>query len=285
MIHIVTDGSVDMPEEWAAKYSIHILPLMVRFGEKIYTSGVDIHPGNFYQLVRQNGIIPKTSLPSPGQIVDFYRSIAKKGEEILSIHLSSKLSGTYSAVLLAAREVEKEFRIVTFDSHAGSAALGFMCRDARLMEEAGYSLQKIIKRLENIKDRLTVIFTLDTLEFARLNGRVNAVQSLFGSILRIKPIIFLKDGLLEMGDKVRTRSGSIQHVLDHVKHRLGRTAVNIAVVHAGDPASAIDLVKRVKEELNYREVVLTDLAIPVAANLGPGAIGIIAYPVEEEEES
>jgi DegV family protein with EDD domain len=284
MIHIITDGSVDMPEGWAAKYSIHILPLMVRFGERIYTSGVDINPGNFYQLVRQYGVIPKTSLPSPGQIVDFYRSIAKKGEEILSIHLSSKLSGTYSAVQLAANEVKNEFRISIIDSHAGSAALGFMCREARLMEESGCSLQKIIDRLENVKNHLTVIFTLDTLEFARLNGRVSAVQSLFGSILRIKPIIMLRDGLLEMCDKVRTRSGSIHHVLENVKQRLGRSPVDIAVVHAGDLETAVDLVEKVKEELNCREVVITDLSIPVAANLGPGAIGIIAYPVEEGEE-
>ncbi|MEI8133336.1 MAG: DegV family protein [Leptolinea sp.] len=284
MVHIVTDGSVDMPEDWATKYCIHILPLMVRFGEKMYTSGVDIDPGNFYQLVRQYGIVPKTSLPSPGQIADFYRSFAKKGEEILSIHLSSKLSGTYSAVQLAAREVEKEFRIVTFDSMAGSAALGFMCREARLMAESGISLQKIIERLERIKDRLIVIFTLDTLEFARLNGRVSAIQSLVGTFLQIKPIIYLKDGLLEMGDKVRTRNHAIQRVMDQVNNRLGRVPVNVAVVHAGDTATALSLVEKVKEELNFREVVITDLAIPVAANLGPGTIGIVAYPVEEEEE-
>jgi DegV family protein with EDD domain len=284
MIHIVTDGSVDMPLDWAKKYSIHILPLMVRFGEHIYTSGKDISPDNFYKLVKQYGIIPKTSLPSPGQIADFYRSIAKKGEEILSIHLSSNLSGTYSAVQLAASEVKNEFQIITIDSHAGSAALGFMCRDARLMELSGYSIKKIVDRLEKVKDRLTVIFTLDTLEFARLNGRVSAVQSLFGSFLRIKPIIVLKNGLLEMGDKVRTRSASIQHVLDFVNRRLGKTLVNIAVVHAGDPETAKNLAEKIKGVLNYREVFITDLAIPVAANLGPGTIGIVAYPVEEELE-
>jgi DegV family protein with EDD domain len=282
MIHIVTDGSVDMPPDWSEKYHIHVLPLMVRFGEKVYMSGVDIFPENFYNLVQQIGIVPKTSLPSPGQIADFYRSIAKKGEEILSIHLSSKLSGTFSAVQLAAREVEKEFQIVTFDSFAGSAALGFMCREAGLMVDSGHSLHSIIDRLAQIKERLTVIFTLDTLEFARLNGRVTAIQSLFGSLLRIKPIIILKDGLLEMEDKVRTRNASIQHILEMTSKRLGKMPVNIAVVHAGDLKTALDLVEKVKGLFNYRDLVITDLAIPVAANLGPGTIGIIAYPVKEE---
>jgi DegV family protein with EDD domain len=280
MIHIVTDGSVDMPDDWANKFSIHVLPLMVRFGEKIYTSGVDIHPGNFYQLVRQNRNIPKTSLPSPGEIADFYRSIARKGEEILSIHLSSKLSGTFAAVQLAAREVEKEFRVVTFDSFAGSAALGFMCREASILQQSGSSMQGIINKLNQIKNHMIVVFTLDTLEFAHMNGRVSPIQSLVGSLLRIKPIIILRDGLLEMGDKVRTRSKSLQNVMDQVKTRIGQIPVNIAVVHAGEIDTAIMMLEKVKKEFNYKEAVITDLSIPVAANLGPGTIGIIAYPVE-----
>lgn len=281
MIHIVTDGSVDMPAGWAEKYNIHILPLMVRFGEKIYISGVDISPEKFYQLVKQKRIIPKTSLPSPGQIADFYRSIAKKGEKILSLHVSSKLSGTFSAVQLAVRDIGDEFSITTFDSQAGSVALGFMCREARIMENAGYNIQAIVNRLESIKNQITVIFTLDTLEFAHLNGRVTAIQSLFGSLMNIKPIILLKDGLLEMADKVRTRSASIQQVLDTVEKKVGKKPVHLAIVHASDLLTATEMVSQVRLRFNCREVVITELSIPVAANLGPGTIGIVAYPDNE----
>lgn len=278
MIHIVTDGSVDMPEGWAEKYHIHILPLMVRFGEKVYTSGEDISSKNFYRLVKETRTIPKTSLPSPGEICEFYRSIAKQGERILSMHVSSKLSGTLSAVQLAAREVENEFKIATFDSEAGSAALGFMCREARIMESAGYNIQAIINRLEVLKKNLTVIFTLDTLEFAYLNGRVTAVKNLFGSFLKIKPIIELRDGLLEMADKVRTREASIERILETVERRITKKPVHLAVVHASDPGAAMDLVNQVKQRFTCREVIVTELSIPVAANLGPGSIGIVAYP-------
>ncbi len=267
-----------MPDGWAEKYKIHILPLMVRFGDKTYTSGVDISPKNFYQLVRETGVIPKTSLPSPGQIVEFYRSIAKSGERILSMHVSSKLSGTFSTVQLAARDIENEFKIATFDSCAGSAALGFMCREARIMENAGYNIQAIINRLEAIRDQMTVIFTLDTLEFAYLNGRVTAAKNLFGSFLKIKPIIELKDGLLEMADKVRTREASLERILETVQHNIGKKPVHLAVVHASDPAAAMDLVNQTKLRFSCREVFITELSIPVAANLGPGAIGIVAYP-------
>jgi len=280
MIHIVTDGSVDMPPGWAEKYNIHTLPLMVRFDENIYTSGLDISPINFYDLVRQTKIVPKTSLPSPGQVIDFYRSIARKGEKILSLHVSSKLSGTYSVIKLAARDVENEFNVIPFDSGAGSIALGFMCREARIMENAGYNIQAIINRLEAIKRNLTVVFTMDTLEFARLNGRVTAVQSLLGSFMKIKPIVYLKDGLLEMVDKVRTRNSSLDEVLFAVERRIGQKPVHLAVVHANDPDEARSLSHLVKQRFVCREVIITDLSIPVAANLGPGAIGIVAYPDE-----
>jgi DegV family protein with EDD domain len=282
MIHIVTDGSVDMPEGWAEKYQIHVLPLMVRFGEKIYTSGVDISPKNFYILVKETGVIPKTSLPSPGKIAEFYRSIAKNGDKILSMHVSSKLSGTYSTVQLAARDVESEFNVVPYDSGAGSIALGFMCREARIMESAGYNMQAIINRMESIKKHLTVIFTLDTLEFAHLNGRVNIVQSLFGSFIKIKPIVILKDGLLEMVDKVRTRTASIERIMDTVESRIGKKPVHLAVVHANDLITANDIVNQVKQRFNCREVLITELSIPVAANFGPGTIGIVAYPDYED---
>lgn len=278
MIHIVTDGSVDFPQGWAEKYQIHVLPIMVRFGNRIYTSGVDLPPSKFYQMVKQTGTIPKTSLPSPGEIADFYRSIAKKGETILSVHVSSKLSGTYSAVVLAAHEVEREFNVTVFDSYAGSIALGFMCREARIMENAGYNIQAIVDRMETIKKHLTVIFTLDTLEFAHMNGRVSAVQSLFGSLMNIKPIVLLKNGLFEMVDKVRTRNASIQRVLETVESRIGSEPVHLAIVHASELPTAMELSSMVRQRFTCREVVMSELAIPVAANLGPGTIGIVAYP-------
>ncbi len=277
MIHIVTDGAVDMPAGWAEKYKIHVLPLMVRFGDRVYTSGVDISSQNFYSMVEQTRVIPKTSLPSPGQIAEFYRSIAKKGEKILSMHVSSKLSGTFSSVQLAARDVQDDFSVTVFDTQAGSVAMGFMCREARIMESAGYNIQAIMERLENLRKNITVIFTLDTLEFAHLSGRINVTQSFLGTFMKIKPIVLLRDGLLEIAEKVRTRSASLQRVIETVEQKIGNRPVHVAIVHASDPATAADMVNTVKQRFNCREVLVTELSIPVAANLGPGAIGIVAY--------
>ena len=174
-------------------------------------------------------IIPKTSLPSPEQIKEFYRKSANVGDQILSIHIASKMSGTFEAVQMAIKDLAKEFRICAFDSEAGSAALGFMCREARLMDQAGKTVQEITQRLDRIRKTLTIIFTLDTLEYAYLNGRVNALQSTLSSLLRVKPIIILKDGLLQMADRVRTRHRSMDRLIETVKERIDEKLVRIAV--------------------------------------------------------
>ncbi len=282
MLRIVTDGAADMPPEWETKYDIRVLPLHIHFGDEAYTQGEHFTNADFYRLVSEKKMIPKTSLPSVGQIQAFYRSIAQTGDTILSIHISSRLSGTFATVESAARELAEEYKIVVFDSLAGSAAQAFLAREAREMDCAGASLPQILKRLEAIRQRIQIIFTLDTLEYAYLSGRVNALQSLIGAALKVKPIIVLRDGLLDIADKVRTRQRSIDYVLRKLHARLGDRLVNIAVVHAADPLTAQDLLKVVVKQFNVHEAILTDLAIPVAANLGPGAIGVVAYSIEEE---
>jgi DegV family protein with EDD domain len=280
MLRIVTDGGADFPEGWEALYDIHTIPLRIQFGDRTYLQGRDIGPWNFYQLVQERREIPRTSLPSPGQIIEFYRSIAQKEDNILSIHLGSKLSGTYATVQLAAQELVNEINVFPFDSGAGSAILAMMCREARLLDQAGGSVQDILARLAAIREKLTVVFTLDTLDFARMNGRVNALQKALTSVLHIKPIVILRDGLLQMADRVRTRQKAIDQIINFASSRVGKAPVNVAVVHAADPQMAHWLMDKVRELFNCCELVLTDLSIPVAANLGPGAVGIMVYPVD-----
>jgi DegV family protein with EDD domain len=280
MLRIVTDGGADFPEGWEALYDINTIPLRIQFGDRTYVQGRDIGPWNFYQLVQERREIPRTSLPSPGQIIEFYRSIAQKEDSILSIHLGSKLSGTYATVQLAAQELVDEIHIFPFDSGAGSAILAMMCREARLLDHAGGSVQDILARLAAIREKLTVVFTLDTMDFARMNGRVNALQKALTSVLHIKPIVILRDGLLQMADRVRTRQKAIDQIINIASNRVGKLPVNVAVVHAADPQMARWLMDKVGELFNCRELVLTDLSIPVAANLGPGAVGIMVYPVD-----
>lgn len=284
MINIVTDGGADMPEDWEKEYQIHILPLRVMIGDKTYFQGIDLNIHNFYRILLEKKVVPKTSLPSPHQVKEFYRGIARKGDTILSLHLSSKLSGTFNAFQTAAKELADEYNIYLFDSLAGSTVLGFMCREARMMEKAGASIQDILSRMEEIKNKIVVIFTLDSLEFAHKNGRIGVLQSLLGSMLNIKPVLVLKEGLLEMYGKARTRQKALEQILNYVSEQLGSRLANVAVVHAADLETAGELKARVQQTLRIENLVVTDLSIPVAANLGPGAVGIVAYPSRREDE-
>jgi DegV family protein with EDD domain len=147
MLQIVTDGAADMPAGWEKEYDIQVIPINIQFGERTYLQGVDLSNEDFYRLVEESGKIPKTSQPSPFQFKEFYESVAKAGDTILSVHVTSKLSGTFESAVTAARELGDKFNIFPFDSGAGSAALGMMCREARLMERAGTATQQIIERM------------------------------------------------------------------------------------------------------------------------------------------
>ena len=279
MIKVVTDASVDMPDGWREKYQIEVLPLNIQFGNETISSDQIHGPEEFYQMVNERRIAPRTSLPSPGQVIEFYRKIAHPGDVILSLHIARKMSGTFETVQFCIKELASEYQIFPFDSGAGSAALGFMCREARRMADLQMSPAAILARLENLKTKLTLVFTLDTLEYAHLSGRISRLQAAVTSLLRIKPIIILKDGLLQMAEKVRTRQASLQRMIEVARDYAKNNLVDIAIVHANDLKTALYVKSAILQQFNVRDLVFTDLSIPVAANLGPGTIGIVAIPV------
>lgn len=280
MLRIVTDGAADMPREWQEQYDIHVVPINIHFGETTYLSDVTLDREGFYRLVDESKRVPKTSQPSPHQFVEFYNKIAQAGDTILSIHVTSKLSGTYASAIAAAQELAEKFHIIPFDSMSGSAAIGILCREARLLERAGKNLQEILARLEELRARSGVILALDTLEYARMSGRVGTLQAALASMLNVKPIAVLKDGVLNMAEKVRTRKASLDRLLEMVKEYVGDREVIMSIVHARDPQAGADLMERARRMFNTRDLFLTDLSISVAANLGPGTVGIVFFPLE-----
>ncbi|MBC8505447.1 MAG: DegV family protein [Anaerolineales bacterium] len=282
MLRIALDTAGDIPSDWVNEYDVNMIPINIHFGEQTFYQGVDLDNEGFYKLVDETGVIPKTSQPTPQQFVDFYRQIAEPGDSILSIHVTSKLSGTYASAEIAARDLEGEYNVFPVDSAAGSAAQGFMAKEARQMERAGSPIEAILDRLKSISKYIEVILTLDTLDYARMSGRVGTMQAAMASLLNVKPIVMLSDGFLEMSDKVRTRSKSLEQVINLIKDRIGDGLANVAVVHARDPKAGEALMKKVRNVLNCNSLILTELSIGIAANLGPGTVGIVAYPIEQE---
>ncbi|HSB65074.1 MAG TPA: DegV family protein [Anaerolineales bacterium] len=279
MLRIVMDSAGEIPNEWRSEYEVHVIPVNIQFENKTYQQGIDLSNDDFYRLADTTGVIPKTSQPTPQQFVDFYKRIAQAGDTILSLHVTSKLSGTFNSAVMAAQELKDKLKVIPFDSGSGSAALGFMCKEVRQLERAGATLQSILERLEIIRRNVHVVLTLDSLEYARRSGRVKALPAAIAALIKIKPIVILKDGALDMKEKVRTRQRSISRVIEIIHDRVDGRLVNVAVVHSQSLQAARQLMERVKQTLRINELILSELSIGVAANLGPGTIGIIAYAV------
>jgi len=280
MLRIVTDGAADLLPEWGKEYGIDMIPVNILFGEKTYLQGVELDNEGFYKLVEESKRIPKTSQPSPHQFVEFYRKIAQKGDTILSIHITAKLSGTYASAVSAAEELKGEFNVIPIDSAVGSLAIGLLCREARRMERAGKSVDEIVKYIEGVKYKIRVILTLDTLEYAKMSGRVKTLQAALASLLNVKPIAVLRDGDLAMAEKVRTRKAALDRVIEMAKEEYGNRPVYLAVVHARDPKAGQSLLEDAKKHFNHKETMIGELSISVAANLGPGTVGLVLYPVD-----
>ena len=278
MLRIVTDGAADLPDGWDTEYEIEVIPINIQFGEKTYLQFEELDNEGFYRLVDETGKIPKTSQPSPHQFVEFYKKIAKKGDTILSIHVTSKLSGTYASAVAAVEEVKGMFEVIPFDSAGGSLGTGFMCRAARMMDRAGKSLKQILQYLEGVRERVQIILTLDTLDYARMSGRVGTLSAALASLLNVKPIAKLEDGLVNMVDKVRTRKAALERVLEMGKEAVGDQEVYIGVMQARDPEAGKSMLAEARKRFKHKEAVMTELSISLAANFGPGTIGLILYP-------
>ncbi|MBK9207618.1 MAG: DegV family protein [Anaerolineales bacterium] len=281
MLRIVTDGAADILPAWEKEFDIHVIPINVHFGEKTYIQNVELNFDQFYKMVdEKSNPFPKTSQPSPHQFVEFYKNNFETGDTILSIHITSKLSGTYASAVSAAEELKGTYNIVTFDSLGGSLGTGFMCRAARILEREGKSVDEIIRYLESIRDQVHVILTLDTLEYARRSGRVGTLSAAMASILNVKPIALLQNGLVNMVEKVRTRKTALERVLSLGKETVGDKPVHLGVVHARDIESARALLEEAKKHFNFKSEVMTDLSISLAINFGPGTVGLVLFPAE-----
>ncbi len=281
MLRIVTDGAADMPPAWEQEFDIQVIPINIQFGEKTYLQYVDLDNAGFYRMVDETHTIPKTAQPSPHQFAEFYKKIAQKGDTILSVHVTSKLSGTYASAVQAAEEVKDLFRVLPVDSMVGSVAIGFMCREARKMDRAGKSPDEIVAALEAVRERVRAIFTLDTLEYAKMSGRVGAMQAALASLMNVKPIAILKDGVLNIAERVRTRKASTARVIELGVQEFGMTPIYLGILQANDLPSGEALMKEACKHFNVvGEPVMSDLSISVAANLGPGTVGLVLYPVE-----
>lgn len=278
-IAFVTDSTCDLPLEWEGRSRLHVIPVHIHFGETSLREGVDIAEAAFYERVDREGAIPGTSQPSPGEFADLYHSLAGHYDAILSLHVGGKLSGTYQSAVLAQEMVAGEIAVYPFDSDCGSLGLGFMAMEAVQMVADGLPIPDVLQRLAYIRQNMNILLTPDTLKYVQMSGRISALGSAVASLLNIKPIIMLNEGQLAAGERVRTRKRALQTMVELARQRLNGAPARVGVAHARAPEDAAILAQLAQAALRCTQVWQAPLATSVAVHLGPGTVGLVAYPL------
>jgi DegV family protein with EDD domain len=271
-VKIVTDSTCDLPKETADFYNIDILPLNIIFGETVYKDGVDLDRNEFYKKLADSPEFPKTSQPSPQDFSDLYRGIFEEDgvDSIISIHVSSKLSGTLNSATKATEEYGK--KIYPFDSGTASLGLGLMSIAAAEMARKGEAPHKIIKNLEELKKSQQLYFTLESVDYLIKGGRVGKARGFLGKFLGLKPILTLYEGEVRPLGKARSQEKIIEKILSLLPENIkdGR----LAIAHAADP-SKLDLLKdALKNKYDLNNILTGEIGPTVGAHCGPGTWGL-----------
>lgn len=283
-MRVVMDDAGDVPAELLDELNITVLPVNIMFGTEEYLSGINMDHDTFYAKTAtvDDHNFPKTSQPTPYQFEQVFEEIIESGEtDILVITISEKVSGTYASAVAAARAVEGRANVHIIDSKAGSAAQGLMVIEAARMVRDGRTLDAIRARVDKMRETFSIYFLIDSLEYAVKGGRVSSLRAGFASLLNIKPIMTLEDGVIVEAGKVRTYKKALDWMVDAVATDVGTSPVNLAVMHANSGAAGEALLEKARTVLNVREEFFMDMAVAVAINLGPGALGLVAIPIEE----
>ncbi len=270
-VRVVTDSACDLPQDLVDELGIEIVPLTIRFGSEELVDRKELGTGEFWRRLATSPVLPETSAPSAGAFTEaFRRLIADGADGIVCINLSSKLSATMQAAQVAARAVADECRVEIVDSLAVSMGLGSLCLTAARRADDGASIDEILADVIDRRDRTKLFGTLDTLEYLRKGGRIGAAQHLLGSVLAIKPVVEVSDGVVAEAGKVRTRSKALKHVADKLES--GRFE-NVCVLH-GDAPDLDEFLDLLAPVVKRDDIVVGQIGPVIGTHAGPRVIGV-----------
>ena len=273
-IALVTDSTAYMPPDLLAQYGIYVVPNVVNWGTQTYRDGVDIQSKAFFERLRTDPVLPTTAVASIGEFNDIYARAAQDAEAVVGVHLSAKLSGTYSAAVQAAKLLPGK-RIEVIDSNATAMATGFVVLAAARAAEAGKSADEVVQIARDTIPHVGVVFTVETLEFLRRGGRIGGAAAFVGSLLDMKPILDLRDGRVEPVERVRTKRKAMERVMDIIVERAnGKSPIRLATLHANTPEEAAALLEKCKQRLGAVEAIMCEVSPTVAVHTGPGTVGL-----------
>ena len=266
-IAIVTDSTADIPPSVANELGITVIPLTVNFNTQQYLDGVEISSDEFYPMLTASTNLPTTSQPSPAEFRSIYERLLEDHDSIISIHISSGLSGTITSALTARELVQGDIHV--FDSRSISLGIALIATEAVDMVKQGLSAAEIIARLEQVREGTEVMFTLDTLEYLRKGGRIGKVQAVMGALLSIKPIVRVVDGIYIPVGKVRRQEQALQEIVQQFQAlAVNKTVKRIVVAHGAAQKAAELLTDKIRQAFGREP----DLTVQVAYTLVPALL-------------
>lgn len=280
-VAIVTDSTSNLPDDLVSFYSIHVIPLQLIWAGDTYRDGLDITPLEFYTRLKTAKEMPSSSQPSPAAFQRVYTELLDQGFDIVSVHISSKLSGTLDSAIQAKNTLGTD-RIALIDAFSASMGLGFPVLVAARAVSEGASFEEVVRVTENATKQTGVFFVVSTLEFLHRGGRIGGAAAFLGTALGLKPILMVADGKVDAKEKIRTMAKALDRVTDILLENVGDRKLHLSVLHANAPAEAENLLQKAKERLPSGAIVesfLTPVSPVIGTHTGPGTVGF-AYMLE-----
>ncbi len=269
-VKIVTDSVADLPPQVVAELGITVVPLNVRFGSEVYRDGIDLTVEEFYEKLKHSEVLPVTSVPSPKTVAEAYDKLAEETQEILAIIISSKLSGTYDVAVQSIGLMNRKCRVEVIDSQWATMAEGFIVMKAAKAAQAGASLDEVMDVARKTIPRVDFRAAFDTLEYLRRGGRIGTAQAFLGSMLKVNPIITLKDGVVEPVSRARSRAKAIEHLYNFAMSY--SYIEGIAVEDTATPDEAEMLVEWLSPKVPRERIYRSKMTPVIGTHTGPGLL-------------
>lgn len=271
---IITDSTADLDTDLLHKYDIGVVPLTIHLGEKTWLDFYDVEPDAYYAMLRESAAFPTTSQPSPQDFIDAYSPVVASGEPILSLHISSKLSGTYQSAMLA-RSNFPEAAIEVIDSFQASLGLGMIILLCAEKMAGGASFEAVVRHARSLSERVQTYFFLDSLDHLQRGGRIGKAQAFLGTLMKIKPLLKLADGEVQPQEKIRTREKLLNRLVELVeKEAQEGPGLRLSLGESDNTDIASGLLERLLNIPNVSLLHRCKLGGVITSHAGPGALGI-----------
>jgi len=276
-VAVMTDSTAYIPEHVRAEKNIHMLPLSVVFGDTEYQEEVDITTEEFFNKLKEADELPKTSQPAIGEVLTKLEELSKTYDAVISIHLSSGVSGTFQTVANAAEEIEG-IDVYPYDSEFGAMPQGFFVLEAAKMAKEGSAPQEILQSIDKMKESMTAYFIVDDLTNLHRGGRLNSAQFFVGSMLKVKPILHIVDTVIVPFEKVRTKKKAMKRITDILeKEILYGKELKVSFLHANDEKTASQIRQNFLDKYPKTDTQIDYIGPVLGTHLGEGAIAVAWY--------